>query len=137
MKKRICWHLAALALLMAASGCAGRLVKVKGKLTWKGQPVPNTQVKFLPDDGTRPGVGHTNDSGEFTLKYSRDEVGATRGRCTVILEYVPSNEEELGQIPPKASPELKAALRGYRDPKSSPLHCEITHNGQFFDLKVE
>jgi hypothetical protein len=126
---------AAVALLLAASGC-GNLVSVNGKVTYQGQPVPNTEIKFQPDDGSRPSVGHTDDNGNFSLHYSRQEAGATRGKYTVVLRYVPSNEEELGQAP-KASKELLAVIAKYGDPAASPLHYEVTHNGQFIDIKLE
>jgi hypothetical protein len=129
---------AALALLLAATGCGGSgLLKVTGRLTYKGQPVPNTQVTFLPDDGSRKSVGHTDDDGHFTLKYSRTETGASRGHHTVFLNYVPSNEEELGQAPSKASRELKAVITKHGDPKTSPLHYEVNKSGQVIDINLE
>jgi hypothetical protein len=137
MKANLRWHVTALALLVAAGGCSSRLVAVKGKVTYKGQPVPNTEVTFLPDSGSRPSHGLTNDSGQFTLKYSRTETGATRGPCTVLLKYVPSNEEELGEAPPKVSKEVKGAIAKFSDPKKSPLHYEITKSGEFFEIKLD
>src|SRR5262245_56834534 len=112
MTVRSVWFLEALALLavVAASGCGSRLVTVTGRLTYKGQPVPSTQVTFAPDGGSRPSKGLTDDQGNFTLRYSRTEAGVSRGPCTVYLEYVVSNEEELREIPPKASGELKAVI---------------------------
>jgi hypothetical protein len=134
---RYYWRLPALVLLLALSGCGGPLVKVTGRLTYKGQPVPSTDVIFQPDDGSRHSVGHTDDQGNFTLKYSRDEVGATRGAHTVFLTYYPSNEEESGTIPPKASKELKAVIKKYGDLKTSTLHYEVTKNGQFIEINLE
>ena len=37
---------AVLAAALAAAGCSGPLVKVTGRLTYKGQPVPSTLVIF-------------------------------------------------------------------------------------------
>jgi hypothetical protein len=137
MNARKSWLVAALALTLAASGCSSRLVKVTGRLTYHGEPVPSTLVTFWPENNTRPSKGVTDDDGRFNLQYSRQEVGATRGRCTVFLTYVVSNEEELGQIRPKASRELKAVIAKYGDPEKSPLHYEITKNGDFFDIQLE
>jgi hypothetical protein len=61
----------------------------------------------------------------------------TRGPPTVFLNYVPSNEEESGTIPPKASKELKAVIKKYGDPKTSTLHYEITKSGQFIEIKLD
>jgi hypothetical protein len=137
MKKRKSWWLAVLVLLAAASGCSSKLVRVEGRLTYKGQPVPSTRVKFLPDDGGRPSHGLTDDDGNFTLKYSRTETGATRGPCTVVLKYEMSAEEELHEIPPKASRELKSIIAKYNDPAKSNLHYEIAKNGQFIEIQLE
>jgi hypothetical protein len=131
-------RVAALALLLAAGGCGGpRLVKVTGKLTYKGEPVPSTLVTFQPDGGSRASKGVTDDDGHFTLRYSRQEAGATRGPCTVFLAYVVSNEEIAGAKKPKTSREMKAAIARYGDPKTSALRYEITTNGQFIPINLE
>jgi hypothetical protein len=138
MNARKTLRLAALALLVAAAGCGkSRLVTVTGKLTYKGQPVPSTRVTFFPDDGGRRSTGVTDDSGNFTLRYSRTETGVTRGSHTVFLTYDMSNEEELGEIPPKASKELKQVIARYGDPKTSNLHYEVKKSGQVIDINLE
>jgi hypothetical protein len=138
MNARCRWCLAALALAVTCGGCGGDgLVQVTGRLTWKGQPVPSTEVVFMPDDGSRRSLGKTDDQGNFTLRYSRTQAGATRGPCTVFLRYVPSNEEDNKQIPPKASKELREVIHRYGDPKTSGLHFEITRNGQVVPIELQ
>lgn len=130
--------LGVLLLALAAGGCGGpKFVKVTGRVTYKGQPVPNTQLRFMPDNGERPSTGLTDDEGTFALKYSRNQVGAPPGNYTVFLTYVPSNEEENHTAPPKASKELKAVIAKYGDPKTSPLHYEITKDGQVIDIALD
>ena len=125
-------------MLVAAAGCGdSHFVKATGKVTFQGKPVPSTLVTFQPEDGSRPSKGLTNDAGEFTLRYSRQQTGVTRGRHSVFLTYVVGNEEELGKSPPKASKELKAVIRKSGDPKTSPLHYEVTENGQSFEITLE
>src|SRR5438067_515994 len=115
MNTRTRWHLPALALAVAVSGChRSDLVTVTGKLTYKGQPVPSTYVTFQPEEeGKRASHGLTDDEGNFRLTYSRTEVGALRGRHTVFLRYRVSAEEEMHQAPPKASEQLKAVIFKY------------------------
>jgi hypothetical protein len=137
MNARTSRLLAGLALLLAVSGCNSRYVQVSGRVTYKGEPVPSTQVTFLPDNGSRPSKGLTDDNGNFTLRYSRTQAGATRGPCTVLLTYVVSAEEELGQIRPKASKEMKTVIARYGDPGKSPLHYEIGKSGQVIDINLE
>jgi prepilin-type N-terminal cleavage/methylation domain-containing protein len=103
----------------------------------RGRPVPSTLVIFMPDDGSRRSTGVTDDEGKFSLRFSRTQDGAKLGRHTVVLRYEVGMEEELGKIPPKASPELKAVISRYDDPKTSPLHYEITESGQFIDIAIE
>jgi hypothetical protein len=129
-----------LALLAAplAAGCGGpKFLKVTGRVTHKGQPVPSTQLRFMPDNGERPSNGQTDDDGNFTLRYSRTQEGAPPGGYAVFLTYVPSNEEENHQIPPKASKELRAVIAKYGDPKTSGLHYEVNKNGQHIEIELE
>jgi hypothetical protein len=139
MHTRTPWYLAALAMLVAVSGCGGTgRFEATGRLTYKGQPVPSTYATFQPEEeGKRASHGLTDDEGNFKLTYSRTETGVLPGRHTVFLKYFVSNAEELHEIPPKASKELKAVIAKYGDPKTSPLHYEVTKNGQFFDIKLE
>ena len=138
MNTRACWHLAAPALLLAVSGCGGSLVKVSGKLTYQGHPVPNTLVTFYPEDaGKRPSHGITNDKGHFELAFSSTEAGALRGKHIVFLKYHVTAAEETGAAKPKASKELKAAIAKYGDLKTSPLHYEVTKSGDFIDINLD
>src|SRR5262249_32890037 len=109
-----------------------------GRLTYKGQPVPSTYVTFAPqEEGKRASVGLTDSDGNFKLSYSRTEPGVLRGQHTVILRYYVDVDEETGKGPPKASKEMKAAIAKYADVKTSPLHYEITKNGQFIEISIE
>jgi hypothetical protein len=136
--RRPFWCLAALLLPLATGGCGGqRLVSVSGRLTYQGRPVPSTLVTFQPADGGRPSKGVTDDDGRFTLRYSRTQDGVSRGSCTAFLTYVVSNEEELHQIPPKASKELKAVIARYGDPTKSTLHYDVTTSGQSVEIALE
>jgi hypothetical protein len=131
-------HLLFMAFLLAATGCGGPLVKVTGKLTYKGEPVPSTIVTFHPDEeGQRASQGITDDQGHFALSHSKTETGALRGKHTVTLRYHLSADEEMGKASPKASKELKAVIKKYGDLKTSPLHYEVTHNGQVIEIDLE
>jgi hypothetical protein len=137
MSARNSWPGVSLALLLAVSGCnSSGLVGATGKLTYKGQPVPSTLVIFQPDDGSRRSTGLTDDSGNFTLRFSRTEQGVKLGKHTVHLRYEVSADEETHKIPPKASKELRAVIARYGDPKKSPLHYEVTGSGQHFDIDL-
>jgi hypothetical protein len=132
------WYLLILTLLLTASGCGGPLVKVTGRLMYKGEPVPSTIVTFHPDEeGKRASNGVTDDDGNFALTYSKTETGAVRGKHTVTLRYHLTADEEMGKAKPKASRELKKVIDKYGDLKTSPLHYEVTHNGQVIEINLE
>jgi hypothetical protein len=134
------WSLSILAgALLFLSGCGGSdLVNVSGRLTYKGQPVPSTYVIFTPaEEGKRPSRGLTDDNGNFTLANSKTETGVLRGAHTVVLQYHASGQEQIHEIPPKASPELKRVIARYGDQQRSPLHYEITKSGQFIEINLE
>jgi len=132
------WPVLVLSLLLAVGGCSGSgLVKVTGKVTYHGQPVPSTEVRFFPADGGRASSGLTDDNGKFTLRFSRQDPGCTLGPHTVTLKYHVSSEELTHKIPPKASSELKEIIAKYGMPQDSPLHYEVKKNGDFFDIQIE
>jgi hypothetical protein len=136
MNIRRCCFLVTAVVLVAVSGCGSGRVKVTGRVTYKGEPVPSTEVYFQPDDGSRTSAGKTDDDGRFSLRYSRQEDGAPTGQYKVRLKYAPSAEEETHQIPPKASRELKEVIAKYNDASKSDLHYEIKENGQFIEIKI-
>jgi hypothetical protein len=128
----------ALGLLVVAGGCSRNgLVYATGRLTYKGQPVPSTLVYFMPEDGSRRSTGLTDDNGNFHMRFSRTEDGVKLGKHAVFLKYEISAEEETGQIPPKASHELRKVISRYGDPKTTPLHYEVTHSGQHIEIQLE
>ncbi len=138
MKVRYGGWLVALLLLAAASGCSSNLVTVTGRVTYKGDPVPSTQVRFIPDtEGVRPATGHTDDDGRFSLRYSTHDAGAVRGKYTVTLQYAPSGAEESHETPPKASREMKEIIAKCGNASKSPLHYDITKSGQFIEIELD
>jgi len=139
MTTRTCCRLAAAALILSAAGCGGpKLVPVPGRLPHQGKPVPSTCVTFWPlEEGKRASLGVTDDDGNFTLAYSRQEPGVLLGQHIVFLRYDVSLDEELHKIPPKASKELKAVIAKYGDVKASPLRAEVTGSGQFIEINLD
>jgi hypothetical protein len=113
-----------------------RLVKVTGRLTYKGEPIPNTDVKFIPEDGGRPSHGLTNKDGEFTLKFTRTEFGVTPGRHTVILTYDAVAEEQLPKEE-RVPSALRAAIARYGDVTKSELHFDVKEDDQVIPIALE
>jgi hypothetical protein len=139
MNRHNCWRLLAPVLLVVLGGCGSSgLYKTSGRLTYKGQPVPSTYVIFQPEDpAQRASRGLTDDDGRFKLTHSQTEIGCLPGQHTVVLKYRVSAQEELHEIPPKASKELQAVIASYGDVKRSPLRYEINKNGQVIDIDLK
>lgn len=79
----------ALVLVVAISGCSGSTpVKVKGKVTLDGKPLPNSTVKFIPSaEGGREATGVTDENGAFQLETFSSGDGALPGNYKVTVQY--------------------------------------------------
>ena len=60
------------------------VVPVSGTLTYKGKPVTNAFINFVPESG-RPSMGETDQSGRFTLTYDPQTKGAQVGKHRVFV----------------------------------------------------
>jgi hypothetical protein len=88
----------AVAVLASAGGCKRnpRVVPVKGKVLYNGQPLPFGSVMFQPDKG-QPAVGDLASDGSFTLSSYGPNDGAVPGKHSVSVSCYE------GQRPGKAS----------------------------------
>lgn len=74
-------------LMLGAIGCGydgPELANVHGVVKLDGTPLEGATVNFYPEKG-RPSMGTTNANGEFELKYTSEEHGATLGKHTVRI----------------------------------------------------
>lgn len=76
----------AVAVLASAGGCKRnpRVVPVKGKVLYNGQPLPFGSVMFQPDKG-QPAVGDLTSDGTFTLSSYGPNDGAVPGKHSVSV----------------------------------------------------
>ena len=74
------------ALLVFICGCSnsGNIGAVEGTVTVDGVPADRATVSFYPTEG-RPSLGYTDQSGHYTLIYSRDAKGAVIGQHKVTI----------------------------------------------------
>ncbi|HKA06052.1 MAG TPA: hypothetical protein VKD71_02260 [Gemmataceae bacterium] len=120
------------------SGCSGsNVVPVSGTVTYKGQPVPNAYVHFVPQTG-RPSLGETDANGKFTLSYDPETKGAELGKHRVFMQYnALADNSRPGVIPGETPPlanEWKEFFSKY-GPDKSTLSIEISKSTS--DLKLE
>lgn len=135
--------LAPLAALLALSlGCGDggpKIVKVKGKITRNGQPVPNCTVHFVPIKG-RPSWGQSNEAGEFTLSYDLQREGAEVGQHRVYVEFRANSPEEEHRLAtgrmkwPRARKEI---LEVYGNPAAPAIELEVTDTDNPIEVKLD
>lgn len=56
-------------ILIGCNSSGPQVVPVSGKLTHKGQPVPNFEVNFMPSEG-QPSTGMSDTQGQFKLNFA-------------------------------------------------------------------
>lgn len=120
------------------AGCGGSgVVPVSGTLTYKGKPVTNAFVNFVPENG-RPSTGETDPNGRFTLVYDPQTKGAQVGKHRVFVTHNPvADASQPGTIPGepvKLSPEMREFFSKYSGEKSK---VEVTIDRATTDLKLE
>jgi hypothetical protein len=79
----------ALVLVLGVCGCGGaKPIKVKGTVTFDGQPLPNGLVKFIPTaERGREATGVTDDKGIFQLETFSSADGALPGDYKITVDY--------------------------------------------------
>ena len=89
----------------APSGCGGgdrpRLAPVHGKITLDGKPLAGAGVRFAPADGGRESSAVTDEEGNYTLKYLRDDMGAKIGAHTVRISTANLHADRPDSVPEK------------------------------------
>lgn len=66
------------------SGCGGDIGRVSGTVTVNGEPISNATIMFYPQEG-RASVGKTDESGKYSLTYTKGVTGAKIGTHVVTV----------------------------------------------------
>ncbi len=125
--------LVALAALLAgpcwgcgsSSGTLPPLIAVKGKVTYKGQPVTKGVVEFEPEGYGRPAKGQLQPDGTFELTTLKPADGVVAGAHRISIRDF---DKSLAK---------DRALKKYESPNTSRLTAEVSpEKTEFpFDLK--
>jgi hypothetical protein len=113
-------------LALFFGGCGGssatKTFPATGVVTFKGEPLPNAVVSFIPAGG-RPAAGMTNAQGEFSLSTFKAGDGAMPGMHRVALGE-PAVEMKEGDysVPEPKPPRFPVK---YTDPNQSGLEFEV------------
>jgi len=114
--------LVALAALLAgpcwgcgsSSGTPVTLIPVKGKVTYKGQPVTKGVIQFEPDGYGRPATGQLQSDGTFELSTLKPGDGVVAGKHRISITEL---DKSLAK---------DRALRKYASPNTSRLTVEVS-----------
>lgn len=127
-------------VILAASGCSGGPAippthPVKGKITYKGQPLADAEVAFvsrLDNKDVKPAGGRTNASGEYSLATYIDpehEVsGATTGEFIVTIQKTEQMDDQkmMEEFQKNPMMEFKPLIPvKYSDPKLTPFAATV------------
>jgi hypothetical protein len=126
------------AICFLLAGCGGsNVVSVSGTLTYKGKPVTNAYINFVPENG-RPSMGETDQNGRFTLVYDPQTKGAQLGKHRVFVTHNPladaTQPDAIPGEPVKMSAELKEFFSKYSGEKSK---VEVVIDKSTSDLKLD
>jgi len=143
---------AALATLPAALALAGcnnsdypALARVTGTVTYKGKPVPNMMVNFMPTAG-RPSWGKTDASGKFEMIMDEASNGVQLGHHKVYFTP-PASTIDMGKSKASSTALAEAAgltpeeMRDFRKKygleETTQLEVDVKTDPQVLDLKLE
>jgi hypothetical protein len=122
-------------LLVALAGCGGpNVAKVTGTLTYKGHPVTNAFIDFVPEHG-RPSVGETDDQGHFKLAYDRKTDGVELGKHKVSVR---PNLMKTAQSEPGVAAKQPRDMTAFFDKYSAEkTKVEVTIDKNTTDVKLD
>jgi len=123
--------MALLALLLGAwSGCGGAgslpaLIPVKGKVTYKGQPLTKGMVRFDPDGGYgRMATGELQADGTYVLTTLQKGDGVVAGQHKVFVTGTgPNPRKEL--VPKKYTAGDSSKLTADVDPEHTEFNFDL------------
>jgi len=140
---------ATLSVGFALAGCGKgdypEMARVTGTVAYKGKPVPNIMVNFMPTEG-RPSWGKTDSEGKYEMVYDADYKGVKMGHHKVyftpaaftidggaskksrklIAEAVGLTPEELLEIRSK-----------YGSEEVTKLEIDVKKDPEVIDLKLD
>ena len=142
--------LVTLPLLLALAGCGKGdyppMAKVTGTVTYKGKPVPNMMVNFMPTAG-RPSWGKTDAAGKYEMILDADYKGVEIGHHKVY--FTPPATATIGGPASKASKKAIAEAAGltseemadirskYGLEDTTKLEVDVKKDPEVLDLKLE
>ena len=125
------------AAVLALAGCGSNQLKtavVRGTVTYKGKPVPNGTISFVPTSGPSA-TGEIQPDGSYVLTTYRKGDGAVLGQHTVVIVAMQDMSDRLPEarqpLPPPIVP-LK-----YTSLATSDLRAEVHDRENTLDFSLQ
>ncbi len=116
--------------MLACSSDGIATVPVAGTVTYKGQPLENGQIQFLPVDG--PAAVGSIENGKFTLSTNAVSNGAPPGKYRVTVFSYKETPTKFGESTTKSVVPTK-----YTNPDTSGLVVDVPPEGNSaIDIKL-
>ena len=119
-----------LPVLLALAGCGKgdypEMARVTGTVTYKGKPVPNMMVNFMPTEG-RPSWGKTDADGKFEMIYDADYKGVKMGHHKVY--FTPPANATIDGGTSKASRKAIAEAAGLTSEEMAEIRTQVRLRG--------
>jgi len=123
------------ALLGLSAGCQKNPAtgSVTGVVTYKGEPLANADVRFIPDPlGPRGSIAKTDSEGRYELMYEAGVPGAIPGKYKVVISTVGSG---AGPAPAEDAPEAAADDPYASTPDNSPMASMMGGGAEILPMK--
>ena len=140
---------ATLPVLFAFAGCGNgdntKIARVTGTVTYKGKPVKNVTVNFMPPDG-RPSWGKTDSDGKFEMVYDDTRKGVKLGSNKVwITPGVQTIDGGMSKASKKAiaegvgisQEEMNDITMRFGSDESTKLVVDVKKDNEVLDLKLD
>jgi hypothetical protein len=128
----------AIALLFVVAGCntsSSPICKVRGKLTFQGQPIPQVYLRFEPDDLTTKATSMavTDAQGRFEM-FMGSTPGVYRGKVKVFCDDPLAAMGAKSQVPRDIEPAYRELCKKYGAGKST---YELTIDKPLSNLELK
>ncbi|MGE0757576.1 MAG: carboxypeptidase-like regulatory domain-containing protein [Pirellulaceae bacterium] len=124
----------AVAWVVSLIGCGGpeNVGQVSGKVTMDGQPLADAVVQFEPLAGNAPSSGITDASGEYTLRYTREHLGAEVGEHRVRITTFRGGDPDADPPRPPVKEKVPAKYNGQTE-----LRADVKSGANTFDFELQ
>ena len=129
-------------VVLTLPGCgpgSGGLAVVKGKISYKGKPLPYGTVNFLPSDGNKPmASGEIQSDGSYELKTfvsNKPSNGAVVGQHKVVIVAI---QDQATLLPEQRSPLSEPIVPAkYTSPATSDLSANVEDKENKIDFDLQ